>query len=294
MKRTFGTISVLLSLAVLAGCGPRQQTTQSAENDFPLVKEQLLAEESYEFYGQTKLLAEPEVNSNLVNFSGQKQANDMLMKVKLSFPEQNRAQDLALLSKNSELYAKREQDPTWRKVSRDDTGFSQEFNNWNPEFTFRQMEEMRTRVVPGPDNNPNDTIKVMRVHLDSNKLKSWLSSQMKQQTAGVRVQSTHSPKLKIAMKLTDGIWKKPPEGVRVQTAATHRNIDEIINNMNIDAIYTISYDSKSMLPTYMEMSIRSAYDKEGHRIRENSQVETFFRNYGRGYQLPDPTAAATH
>lgn len=292
MKRISSTISVLLSLLLLAGCGMQQQTKRSAENDFPLLKDQLLAEDSYEFYGRTKLLSDQEVNSNLVNFSGQKQAKDMVMHVKLSFPEQNRAQNMALLSKDRTLYAKLDADHGWKPVSDHDAAFTQEFNNWNPEFSFRQMEQIRMRVVPGPDNNPNDNIKVMRVHLDPAKLKSWLATQMKEQV-GSQTRSVHTPRLKIAMKLSDGNWNKLPKELRVQSAAAHRTIDEIVNNMNIDAVCTISYDYHKMLPVYMEMSIRSAYDKDGQRVRENSQVETFFRNYGQGYQLPQPTSAPT-
>lgn len=297
MKRMFGIMTVLLSLAVLAGCGAQQQTKQSAENDFPLMKDQLLAEKSYEFYGQTKLVSDPEVNNNLVNFSGQKQDADMLMKVKLSFPEQNRAEDLALLSKSDQLYAKRGQDQAWTQVGKNNVAFTQEFNNWNPEFSFRQMDEMRVRVVPGPDNNPNDSIKVMRVHLDPAKLKSWLSSQMKEQMGTLQTKAqtkaVRPPRLKMAMKLSDGDWNKLPQSAHVQSAANHRNIDDIIGNMDLDAVYTISYDYTNMLPTHMQMSIRSAYNKEGQRVVENSQIETYFRNYGRGYQLPDPTAGAT-
>ncbi|MET3287908.1 UNVERIFIED_CONTAM: hypothetical protein ABID98_000478 [Brevibacillus sp. OAP136] len=289
MKRTFCTITVLVTMALLASCGAQQQTKQSAENDFPLMRDQLLAEKSYEFHGQTKLVSDPDVNNNLVNFSGQKQDADMLMKVKLSFPEQNRAENLALLSKSDQLYAKRDQDDSWMKVGKDHAAFMQEFNNWNPEFGFRQMDEMKVRVVPGPDNNPNDNIKVMRVHLDPNKLKAWLSTQMKEQLGTAQVKSVRPPRLKMALKLSDGQWNKLPAGAHVQSAANHRNIDDIIKNMDLDAVYTISYDVKHMLPTHMQMSIRSAYSKDGQRVRENSQIETYFRNYGRGYQLPNPT-----
>lgn len=289
MKRIFRMISMLVFAGLLAGCGPQQQTRQTAENDFPLIRDRFLAQDGYSFYGRTKLLTNHETNGNYVNFSGQKQNRDMFMQVKLSNPERNRADTMSLLSKDDKMYAQMDGDQGWRQVGDGEEAIMQEFRNWNPEFSFSQMDQMRTRIVPGPDNNPNDSIKVMRVHLDPIKLKAWLGEQMKKQVNGTN-QTARAPKLKVAMKLSDGEWNKMAQGAHIQSDASRRNIDEIIRTMEIDASYTINYDQRSLLPTYTMMSIRSAYNMNGSRIRENSQIETHIQSYGQSYEMPDPTS----
>ncbi|MCK9906257.1 hypothetical protein MXD63_40490, partial [Frankia sp. Cpl3] len=115
-----------------------------------------------------------------------------------------------------------------------------ELDNWNPVFSFRQIDDTRKRVLPIPDRNPADDIEAVRVLLDSDKLKSWLAHQMKKQTAATaQVQSsTYMPKLKLALKLSDRDWRKHTSGAQIQAAPTRGDVDELIDLMQLEAEYT--------------------------------------------------------
>lgn len=280
---------VMVMFAVLTGCNNQQpqESQQSAEAAYTEVRNRFLAQEGYAFHGRTKLLAGDTANGNLVNFSGQKQGKELFMNVKLSFPEQKRVDSMSLFAQGERLYAKFDDREPWQPVNSGTFSLQQELNNWSPEFNFEQMEEMRTRVVPLEDKVPNDQIAAFRVLLDSNKLKSWLAQQMKNQVGG-QIQTLYNPKLKLAMKLSDEEMSELKQGARVQAAQTMREIDEIIDHMELEAEYTVYYDTKQMLPTGMVMNIRSEYDLDDQRVFEHSQIETFLRNYGRQPSMPRP------
>jgi hypothetical protein len=273
----------------LAGCNQPQAKEQNAEGTYAALRDRFSAQQSFYFYGRTKLLAGQTANGNAVNFSGQKQGNDIYMKVRLSFPERKRVDTLSLLSKDRRLYAKLSDETGWRSLDKRDVSLQQEFNNWNPVFSFQQIEEMRKSVLPLDDRNPHDHVEAIRVLLDSDKMKAWLARQMKQQVGG-QIQSAHVPKLKAAMQLSDGDWRRFAEGTRIQANQTRGDIDELIDQMELEAEYTIYYDRRSMLPTSLVMSIRSEYDLDDQRVHEHSQVETFLQDYGQSRELPKPAA----
>lgn len=151
-----------------------------------------------------------------------------------------------------------------------------------------------------PDENPQDDLEAIGVTLDSLKLKEWLAAQMQEQAgAGSRIQSaagpfaSHKPRVKLAMQLSDGNWTRaaaPGAGVSIQAKqAQAQDVKAMVDQMDVEAEYTIYYNKKTMLPTNMTMSIRSAYDLNDQRVKEHSQVETYLQNYGRA--KPVPTAA---
>lgn len=288
---------VTLFCTAMAGCN-QMGVKQNAGSAFDQVHDQFSAQDSYAFYGSTKLLTENSANGNAVNFSGRKDRDAVYMNVKLSVPEENRVETLSLLHRGDKLYAKQGSDPEWKDVAHAQAAFRQELDNWSPDYSFQQMAEMKRNVRPVPDENPNDDIEAVQVTLDPAKLKNWLVTQMNEQT-GSHVQSTsaatstHRPRVKLAMALSDGAWKKSAtgqKGPRIQSANTP-NLNEIVEQMDLNAEYTVHYNRKTMLPTTITMSIQSQYDLNGRRVREHSQVETYLQNYGQVKPVPDPEAA---
>lgn len=279
--------STTLLLATLVGCNPTGKM-QNADGAYTAVRDSFLDQQAFTFYGRTKLLTGDTANGNVVNFSGQKQGEDLLLNVKLSDPDRKRAESMSLLTKGQELFAKTSDSEAWRNVGNRELSLQQELNNWNPVFSFQQIEEMRKSVLPLDDRNRQDNLEAVRVVLDSTKLKSWLAQQMKQQV-NVGTQSTHSPRMKLAMRLSDEKRLLSSPGPRVQAAEQKNNIDEIIDQMELEAEYTIYYDRASMLPTSLVMSIRSEYDIGDQRVVENSEVQTYLQDYGKVRALPDPT-----
>ncbi|HZG82772.1 MAG TPA: hypothetical protein VEZ13_18605, partial [Brevibacillus sp.] len=148
---------------------------------------------------------------------------------------------------------------------------------------FAQMDEMKKSVIPITKNLRTDQAGI-RVVLDSAKLKNWLGAQLQAQT-GSHIQSVspgenlHKPSQKLAMSLSKGDWLEPPQGTRIQSAG-NANIQEIIDQMDLEAEYTIMYHKSTKLPTSMLMSIRSQYDYNNQRVQEHTQVETYLQNYG--------------
>lgn len=269
---------LLLVLASAAGC-TRENAQQSAEGNYVKVRDQFLAQQAYEFHGRTQLLTGNTTNGNLVNFSGKKQRDQTYLTVSLSVPEKNQADTMSLLSKNQQLYAKFSDKESWKPVEGDQS-LQQEFANWDPVYSFEQMDAMRTKVIPLADRSPDDGRKAFRVLLDANKLKTWLAEQMTAQ-ARSKVQSIATPKLKLAMTLSESEWKRRPAGARIQAAETKSKINEIIDQMEVEAEYTVYYDEKRMLPTSLIMNIRSEYDMQNQRVNEHSEIETYLLNYGR-------------
>ncbi|NGQ97269.1 hypothetical protein G3578_19200 [Brevibacillus sp. SYP-B805] len=295
MKRMYSALigsclAILCTAAVGCTRGQTAQTTQTAQTaaaQYAKVRDNFLAQQSYAFYGSTKLLAGETANGNVVSFSGQKNGNDTFLNVKLSFPDQKRVDSMSLLSKSRQLYARFDDKEAWQPVDKRDRALEQELANWHPDISFQQMDEMKSRIIPLQDTNPSDNLEAFRVTLDSNKLKSWLARQMKSQVGG-QVQSTHAPRLKLAMQLSDGEWADMVRGARIQAAQTRKQIDEIIDHMEVDAEYTVYYDRHRMLPTSLVMNIRSEYDLDDQRVHEYSRVETFLQDYGREKPLPHP------
>ncbi|MBR8660900.1 MULTISPECIES: hypothetical protein [Bacillales] len=286
MRKALHFVFLPLLCAVLAGCNTMGDRP-NAQAAYDQVRDRFAEQESFAFYGQTKLLTGDTANANVVSFSGRKHKEGILMNVKLSQPEQKRVQTLSLLSRQERLFVKQESDREWKSAGLDGS-FRQELNNWDPVFAFRQMDEMKKSVLPLTDRNTADDIEAVRVLLDSTKLKNWLAEQMKQQ-AGLHVQSAHQPRLKLAMTLSDGAWRALRQGVSIQAAET--NVDEMIDQMELEAEYTVYYNKTTMLPTSLVMSIRSEYDANNQRVLEHTRVETFLQNYGQVQPLPNPTSA---
>ncbi len=284
------TLLIGLLLTLIVGC-QQQRIKQDAASDYATVRDRFMAQNSYSFHGQTKLLTDSSANANYVNFFGQKQNQDVFMQVKLSFPDQQNVNTLSLVSKNQRLFAKMHKDDAWKPVDGQDVSIQQEFANWHPEFNFAQMDELRSSIVEVGDKNRTDNTKQLKVTLDPVKLKAWLGDQMKQQVQA-KTTSTFAAKLKGALRLSDGNWRHAPSGVHAQSgnaATTERKINEILRTMTIEAYYTITYNQMSMLPSSSEMTIRSAYNLDGKRVNEQSQIVTHLQNYGHSYTLPEPT-----
>ncbi|UFJ41566.1 hypothetical protein LOK74_03265 [Brevibacillus humidisoli] len=290
VSKKISVIGVLV-LSLLAGCN-QMETKQSAEADYLAVRDQFLSQQGYSFWGVTKQLAGNNATGSAVNFSGQVQGDDLFLNVKLPLPEQKRVNTLSLLTKEQQLYVKTGDNSSWRSVDDGDVSFQQELNNWNPIISFQQMEEMRTSVVPLRDFHQQDDLRAVRVLLDSSKLKQALAKQMKEQIDGGRIHTAHVPKLKVAMNLSNGEWRKGERGARIKAEENRQEIDNLIDNMELEAEYTLYYDTTTYLPTRMVMQIRSEYDLDGQRMQEYTEVDTHMRNYGQRYQLPEPSQAS--
>lgn len=272
--------SLLLMVTATVGC-TRGENQESATSNYEKVRDRFYAQQAYEFHGRTKLVSGNTANGNLVSFSGKKQKDHTYLTVSLSVPEKNRVDTMALLAKNRQLYARFGEQDSWKSVA-GDPSLQQEFANWDPAYSFEQMDAMRTKVIALDDEDKTDGRKAFRVLLDSRKLKAWLAEQMRAQAkAGAQAQSARAPKLKIAMTLSESEWKQRPLGARIQSAEVKSKIDEIIDRMEVEAEYTVYYDEKRMLPTNLIMNIRSEYDMQNQRINEHSQVDTYLLNYGR-------------
>ncbi|EST53092.1 hypothetical protein T458_19610 [Brevibacillus panacihumi W25] len=275
-------ICLLTVTAMLGGCN-QMGVQQNAGSDFEQVRDQFAKQRAYEFYGRTKLLTDNSSNANIVNFSGRKDEGSVYMNVKRSVPEENRVDSLSLLDQGKQLYAKTDGDQDWRLSVSSEAALRQEMENWNPASAFAQMDEMKKSVIPITKNLRTDQAGI-RVVLDSAKLKSWLGAQLQAQT-GSHVQSVspgeklHKPSQKLAMSLSKGDWQEPPQGTRIQSAG-NANLQEIIDQMDLEAEYTIMYQKSTKLPTSMLMSIRSQYDYNNQRVQEHTQVETYLQNYG--------------
>ncbi|QRG66130.1 hypothetical protein [Brevibacillus choshinensis] len=293
MRKGWTICLVTLLCTAMGGCN-QMGVKQSAGSAFEEVSDHFTTQDAYEFHGRTKLLTENSANGNVVNFSGRKDKEAVYMNVKLSVPEENRVNNLSLLNRGDKLYAKQGSDSSWKDVGQTKHGFQQEMDNWDPAYAFQQMAEMKKKVLPLPDENPNDDVEGVRVTLDSAKLKSWLVTQMSEQASGSQIQSTSSavykPSVKLAMSLSDGAWKKSAtghKGPRIQSQSAP-NVSEIVDQMDVNAEYTVFYNKTSKLPTTISMSIQSQYDLKGQRVREHSQVETYLTNYGKVKPLPNP------
>lgn len=291
MRRGWTICLVTLLCTAMGGCN-QMGVKQNASSAYEKVRDQFSQQQAYAFYGRTKLLTANSSNANVVNFSGRKDGDALYMNVKLSAPEQNRVDTLSLLHQGNKLYAKTGSDKTWKSAAGQEAPLMQELNNWNPDFCFQQMDEMKTRVLPVVDENPGDDVEAVRVVLDSAKLKSWLASQLKEQTAS-RVQSisTHQPKVKLALSLSEGNWKQTRTGASIQSKTSATDVSQIVDGMDLEADYTVYYRKSSMLPISMVMSIDSHYDLNDQRVQEHSQVETFLQNYGQVKPLPKPAGS---
>ncbi|GAA4717308.1 hypothetical protein [Brevibacillus fulvus] len=285
---------VLLAMA-LAGC-TREEPTQHAQNAYEQVRKNFSSQQAFAFYGRTKLVTGQTANGNVVNFSGQKQGDDIYLNVKLSAPERKRIETLSLLARREQLFAQDGNQGNWVPVNQQDVALQQEFNNWNPVFTFKQVDQMKKEIVPIEDRRPDDELEAVRVLLDSDKLKTWLAKQLKQQARSQALSThalaAHTPRHKWALSLSDDDWKRFAQGARVQAAETNGDIDQLIDRMELEAECTIYYNRDTMLPSSTVMTIRSAYDLHNQRIQEHTQVETFLQNYGRYFQT-SPANGAT-
>ncbi|MFD2370876.1 hypothetical protein ACFSO0_13155 [Brevibacillus sp. GCM10020057] len=300
MRKGWTICLAALLCTAMSGCN-QMGVKQNASSAFDQVRDHFSVQDSYAFYGNTRLLTENSTNANVVNFSGRKDKDAVFMNVKLSMPDEKRVDNLSLLHQGNKLYAKQGSDREWKSVAHTQSAYRQEMNNWDPAFCFEQMAEMKKNVRMLPDDNPNDDIEALRVTLDPAKLKNWLVTQMHEQTGGggPRVQSTadtaYKPRLKLAMALSDGSWKKSAtaqKGPHIQSQAAP-NVNEIVDQMDVNAECTVYYNRTSMLPTNITMSIHSEYDVNGHRIQEHSQVDTYLQNYGKVKPIPNPHEGQT-
>jgi hypothetical protein len=215
------------------------------------------------------------------------------MNVRRSHPEQSRVQTLSLLDREgTKLYAKLENDQAWREAGVQEAVLRQEWNNWDPAYAFTQMDDMKRRIIPVSNPNASKDVAAIQVVLDSAKLKNWLAAQLMEQE-GTRVQSAstslpYQPSVKLAWRLSRGSgFAAEPTGAQVQSVSPV-DLNEILNRMNVEAMYTIYYNKSSMLPTSITMSIRSAYNFRDQRVQEHSQVDTYLQNYGRAKSVPKP------
>ncbi|USG67204.1 hypothetical protein NDK47_07920 [Brevibacillus ruminantium] len=295
MRKAWSIVLFSLWCTALAGCN-QMGVKQNPESAFEQVRDRFMEQQTFSFHGRTKLMAGQSANGNLVNFTGQKQGADIAMKVDFSVPEQNQAKSLSLLKKDQQLYVMTEGTQGWQSAAGRDAVFRQELNNWDPVFAMEQMNEMKKSVIPLNNRHANNDLTAVRVVLDSAKLKSWLAEQMKEQTSataqsegmGVMQQgeAIHQPRVKYALSLSEGTWNRSRKGAMIQQADPR--VDELINQMELEAEYTIYYNRHTMLPANMTMSIRSVYTANDQRIREYSQVETVLQNYGQPMTLPQP------
>ena len=300
MRKRWTLCMMTLLCTALVGCN-QMGVKQNAGSAYDQIRDNFSQQQSYAFYGRTKLLTANRSNANMVNFSGRKDGDAVYMKVKLSVPDEKRIDTLSLLHQGDKLYAKEDDNQDWKNVAKKDVALQQEMNNWSPVFSFQQMDDMKRNVRTLPDENPKDDLEAIRVTLDSAKLKSWLATQMREQTAsGASIQSTpdfkHKPKLKLAMALSGGAWQRThakQAGPTIQSKVVNPDVNEIVDQMDLEAEYTIYYNKTSMLPTNLTMSIRSVYDLNNQRVHEHSQVETYLQNYGRVQPLPTPAEATT-
>ena len=292
MRKGWMTCLLAAALAAMGGCS-QMGVKQNSSTDYAMVRDQFFAQQAYEFYGRTKVLSANSAYGNMVNFSGRKNGNSTYMNVRRSHPEQSRVQTLSLLDRNgTKLYAKLENDQAWREAGVQEAVFRQEWNNWDPAYAFTQMDEMKRRIIPVSNPNASKDVAAIQVVLDSAKLKNWLAAQLMEQE-GVRVQSASSslpyqPSVKLAWRLSRGSgFTADPTGAQVQSVSP-ADLNEILNRMNVEAMYTIYYNKSSMLPTSFTMSIRSAYNFRDQRVQEHSQVDTYLQNYGRTKSVPKP------
>ncbi|GED57306.1 hypothetical protein ABER61_10060 [Brevibacillus formosus] len=298
MQKYWSICVMALVCTVVAGGCNQMNVKQDANTTFEQVRDKFDAQKSYAFYGQTKLLTANSANANMVNFSGRKDGEAVYLNVKLSVPEENRVDNLSLLSHGDKLYTKHGQNEGWSHVAGDSPALHQEMNNWNPIASFQQIDDMKRNVRMLPDDNPKDDFEALGVVLDSAKLKSWLVAQMQEQTKpGAKVQSIagrekpYIPKLKLAMALSEGNWRGTPAQHSGPTIQSRKKVDvnELVNQMEVEAEYTIHYNKKTMLPTNMTMSIRSSYDLNDQRVKEHTQVETYLQQYGTVAPIIAPT-----
>lgn len=284
MRRIREGLIVALTFLLLTGCNANNDQA-TAQMRYAQVRDHFLSQNAYSFYGQTKLVTGTTTNSNLVNYSGVVQDQDVYLDVRLSYPDEKRVTTMSLLSKGPQLFAKLSPTSGWAPVHGEDFSIRQEFENWNPILNVQQMDQMRAQVLPLRDRNTGDTLEAVRVLLDSDKMKQWLRSQVRHPQT-MSTQSVHMPKLKAALSLSD--QPKRLGGMEIQADTTKNNLENMIDNMEIEAEYTLYYDKKHMLPTQMTMAIRSQYVYQNQNIVEHSEIETFLRNYGKTTSLPTP------
>lgn len=277
VKRIWIGSIFLLAVSGMIGCSPGQDNA-SGQASFEQVRDRFLTQQTYDYHGRTKLLVGNSANGNLVNFSGKKQGDQTYLKVTVSLPEEKRTSTMSLLSKNQTLYSKAHDAAEWQPVAANNQSLQQEFANWDPGFGFQQMDEMRAQVIALDDDEPKDGRRAFRVLLDSQKLKTWLTEQMKLQASST-VQAQPVPRLKVAMTLSDSNWQRNGAGVRVLGTQVNSRIQDIIDHMDVEAEYTVFYDEREMLPTNITMNIRSEYDLQDQRVQEHSEVETYLENY---------------
>lgn len=283
---------IAAALVFTGGCS-EMRVRENSSTAYAMVRDKFAAQQSYEFYGRTKVLSANSANGNMVNFSGRKDGTAAYMNIRRSHPEQSRAQTLSLLDQDGKkLYARLENDKDWREAGLQEAVLRQEWNNWDPAYAFAQMDEMKQRIIPLTSLRSARDVAAIEVVLDSAKLKKWLASQLREQQ-GARVQSAASfwpyqPSVKLAWRLTRGSgFAAGSAGAQVQSAPPS-DLNEILKRMDVEAKYTIYYNKSSMLPTSITMSIRSAYNFRDQRVQEHSQVDTYLQNYGRAKPIPRP------
>lgn len=288
--------ALILSLLIsMTGCNA-DDNKADASVKYSAIRDQFLAQNAYSFYGRTKLVTGSTANSNLVNYSGVVQGKDVYLDLRLSNPAQKSATTMSLLSRGSDLFMRSNGSNGWFPVAGQDFSIRQEFENWNPIMNVSQMDQMKAKVLPLRDRNGDDDKGAIRVLLDSNKLKAWLREQLRNQQSaqthgmqsmGMQTQSMHTPKLKMLLSLTESPGRL---GTATIQSANQPNdeLDNMIDNMELEAEYTIYYDQKNLLPTQLTMAIRSQYIYQNQNIVEHSEIETYIRDYGTKAQLPSP------
>ncbi|MGC5327558.1 hypothetical protein [Brevibacillus sp. SYSU BS000544] len=287
--------ALILSLLVsMTGCNANENKADASVK-YNAIRDQFLAQSAYSFYGRTKLVTGSTTNSNLVNYSGVVQGKDVYLDLRLSNPAEKSATMMSLVSRGPELFVKSSKQSDWSPVAGQDFSVRQEFENWNPIANVYQMDQLKARVLPLRDGNREDDFGAVRVLLDSNKLKNWLREQVRSQqrsqtlgiqSNGMRTTAIHTPKLKMMLSLDEGIGRQGT--ATIQANQSNSELDNMIDNMELEAEYTIHYDRKNLLPTKLTMAIRSQYVHGNQNVVEHSEIETFIRDYGTKARIPSP------
>lgn len=287
MQMTRGLLILFVSVLLLSGCSTFG-TTENVQKEYAAVNRTFKEQKNYQFHGQTRLLTGSDTNGNAVTFSGQVNEGDVLLNLQYSDPDRKRVENVSLLSGRNGMFVQRE-NQAWRHAGLDGL-VRQEFANWNPLSVWQQMDMMKTNILPLQDNDKEDNVKAIRVLVDSRRLKEWLTSALKERFSQ-RVQSTTVvPRVKYAMTLSQGMGLGEARTQNVATI-TREEIDELVNQMELEAEYTVFYDVITKLPLEIDTNIRSDYHIRGQRIVEHTKIQTFLRNYGTPGNLPDLSPA---
>lgn len=281
--RMIGTAVALMASIGLTACTMGTQQDNAAEI-YQTTRENFLEQQSYYFDGSTEMRSDSMQVRNMVVFNGRvRNRQDVLMNLQLTFPEISKTDELMIASLDRKMYAKFPGEKAWQTVTQTDRMIRDEFNNWNPAFHFRQMDEMKQRIEP-VDGSPQGDLAQIRVVLDPGKMKKWLAGEMRKQSG--QVNQLHVKRIGQRLQLADGEVDRLRQDIKTQSKETQRMIDGIINTLQVEGEYILSVDTTRYLPTKLELNLRSQYMMNGESVSETTRVHTYLRDYGRSVSLP--------